>query len=79
MKDLTQITPLERWLRKNNLNMQEFAEIIGCHRQTLRSVKQNKGIDELIARKIYFVTNAEVEPIIKNKGRQSTYEHSHTA
>jgi len=65
-----EITPLERWLRKNNLKMYEFAEMIGCHRNTVYAIKKNKAVDETIARKVFFITNSEVQPQIKNRGGQ---------
>jgi len=70
MHEMINITPLERWLRKNNLNMQEFAQLVGCHRNTIRSIKKNKGVEESIARKVFFLTNSEVQPVVKNPGRQ---------
>lgn len=78
MKNEMALPPLKRWLRKNNLKMGEFAEIIGCHVQTLQSVNKQKGIDSTIANKIFFATSGEIEPVVKRRGRPSC-EHFHIA
>lgn len=76
MKTQLHLSPLKRWLRKNNLKIGEFAQILGCHRQTIRSVSDGKAVEETIARQIYFITNGEISPLIKRRGRPNC-EHSH--
>lgn len=70
------LSPLKRWLRRNNLKIGELAQLLDCHRQTLRAVSDGKAVEESLARKIYFITNGEISPDIKRRGRPS-YEQVH--
>lgn len=65
------ISPIERWLRKNNMTMMELAEKVGCHRETIRRVKEGIAIEEQFARAIYFATGGYVDPAVKRRGRPS--------
>lgn len=68
-KSIDTLTPLERWLRKNNQSQADLAAAIGCHRQTIGRVNAGLPIEEIVARQIYFVTGGMVEPITKRRGK----------
>lgn len=77
-KTMDTMTPLERWLRKNNYSMCELAAAIGCHRHTIGKVKQGLPIEEVVARQIYFVTGGMVDPAVKRRGKPELSTDPHT-
>lgn len=76
MKNNFTLTPLKRWLRKNNLKMNELADLLFCDRATLRAISDGKPVESGIARKVFFVTSGAVDPEIRRRGRP-TCEHFH--
>jgi hypothetical protein len=66
---MEQAMELERWLRKNNMETNQLARLIGCTRQVIWKVKRNETVDEDTAQKIYFITGGQVKPIARSKGR----------
>lgn len=59
-KDVT--SSLELWLRKNFMETNELARLIGCSRQIIWRIKKNKKVSENISLKIQKVTHGEVVP-----------------
>lgn len=51
---------LDKWLRKNFMETNEFCKLVGCSRQIIWRVKKNKKVSEKILKKIREVTNDEV-------------------
>ena len=63
-----EISDLERWLIRNNMTINELAEMVGCNRQTIRRIKQGDGVESRVANQVYFITSGAVNPQVKEKG-----------
>lgn len=59
---------LEFWLKKSHMTINEFAELVGCHRETIRKIKQGGPVESRVARTVYFITNGFVNPLVRDKG-----------
>jgi hypothetical protein len=68
-RNVDTLTPLERWLRKNNKSQCELAEAVGCHRQTIGKVNAGVPVEESVSLKVYFITGGAVEPPISRRGK----------
>ena len=72
------LSNLEIWLNERNLTINEFADYVGCHRETIRKIKQGGAVESRIARTVYFVTNGFVNPPVRDKGTGRS-KHFHNA
>ena len=60
----------DRYLRKNNMTLKDFAEKAACSRQTIWKLKKGLRITPDLAYKILNLTGGEVIPCCMPKGRQ---------
>jgi transcriptional regulator with XRE-family HTH domain len=67
MTDKKSASNLKIWIKRNNLTIIEFAKMVGCHRNTINSIISGYGVEESISRIIYFLTQGEIEPLVKRK------------
>jgi hypothetical protein len=72
------IMNLDEWLQHNNMEVKQFAELIGKGRKTVWRVKNDLPVDRKTAEMVLFVTGGKVNPIVRNQGRPklSTSPHS---
>lgn len=60
---------LEKWLRKRQMTTKKFTELVGCSRPVIWKVKRGIAICPLYAKKIYEITNGEINPLTEKVGR----------
>jgi len=60
---------LTNWLTHHNMEINEFAKIIGVTRQVIWKIKKGKTVDSDTAKKVYFVTGGQVKPVTQRRGR----------
>lgn len=68
-KPMESLTPLEKWLRRNNKSKGELAEAVGCHRHTIGKACDEVPVSEEIALKILFITGGLVKLEVAPVGR----------
>lgn len=69
-KDKIYTSPIERFLRKHNMKLNDLAKEIGCTRQTLWKLKKCLPITPEIAYKVFKFTEGEVAPAVSPQGRK---------
>jgi biotin operon repressor len=62
-------SPMEIYLRKNNMSLKNFAEVIGCSRQTIWKIKKGMAITTDLSYRIFSCTRGEVQPKCAERGR----------
>lgn len=68
-KPIHTLSPLKRWLRKNNKSMIELAQMVGCDRRTVSRIDNDFPVEEHHAIRMSLITGGEIRPAVKNKGR----------
>lgn len=60
---------MKDWLKKNNLKIGAFADLMNCHRETIRRIDKDLAIEQELALKIELATGGEVIPRTKRRGK----------
>ena len=61
---------MEKYLRKNNMSLKDFAKKAGCSRQTIWKLKKGMAVTPDLGYKIFNLTRGEVQPNCMPRGRQ---------
>lgn len=54
---------LEAWIRKRHMTTARFVELVGCSRTVVWKVKRGIPICPLYAKKIFDLTDGEIQPL----------------
>ena len=65
----TKNSQLEKWLKDKKMSTNRFVELVGCSRPVIWKVKRGIAICPLYAKRVFDLTNGNVQPICEKVGR----------